>query len=303
VEHLRWRRVIALIPAYNEERFIGSVVLRACEFADEVVVVDDGSTDGTGQVARAAGAILLEHEFNKGKGEALNTGFCHARSLGASIVVTLDADGQHFPRQLHRLVAPVQSGDADIVIGSRYLDARSQVPRHRVWGHKLFNFVTNRASRTSVTDSQSGFRAFSKSAIETICFNSNGFAVESEMQFIAREHDLILLEVPITIGYPGRPKRSVIGQGMSVLHGILRLTGQYRPLLFFGLPGVLMILLGLLFGIRILRGYGVSTNVVLENALIAGLLFVAGTIIFSTGIVLHSVRGLLIDLFRSHNNH
>jgi glycosyltransferase involved in cell wall biosynthesis len=117
--------VVAVIPAYNEERFIGSVVLRARQYADTVIVVDDGSTDATGEIAAAAGVIVVRHESNRGKGAALNTGFHRARALGAAAVVTLDGDGQHRGDELAVLAEPVLSGQADIVVGSRFLGSRA----------------------------------------------------------------------------------------------------------------------------------------------------------------------------------
>ncbi|MCA9921399.1 MAG: glycosyltransferase family 2 protein, partial [Anaerolineales bacterium] len=173
--------VVVVIPAYNEERFIGSVVIQTKSYADTVIVVDDGSSDNTAVVATSAGALVVQHETNQGKGVALNTGFAYARSLGADVVVTIDADGQHDSAEIHAVVDPVLCGDADIVIGSRYLINRSEVPQHRVWGHRAFNFLTNQVSGTAVTDSQSGFRAFSPHALDKLSFSSAGFSVESEM--------------------------------------------------------------------------------------------------------------------------
>ena len=125
----------------------------------------------------------------------------------------------------------------------------SQVPVHRIWGHRAFNLLTQVASGMRTTDSQSGYRAFSPEALEKIDFQSNGFSVESEMQFIAHELGLRLLEVPITIRYLDHPKRSVWQQGLAVLSGVLKLTGQYRPLFYFGLSGIVVMLTGLGLGV------------------------------------------------------
>src|SRR5262245_3312134 len=207
-------KVLVIIPAYNEERFIGSVVLKVRQHAENVIVVDDGSTDGTAEIAQAAGAVVVKHPVNKGKGAALNTGFQRARQLEPEVVVLLDGDGQHLPEEVPILIAPVLRGEADIVVGSRYLQKHSRVPAHRVWGHQAFNWLTNLISGTRVTDSQSGYRAFSARALELISFNSESFSVESEMQLLARQHDLRLAEVSVTIRYPDKPKRSVIGHGL-----------------------------------------------------------------------------------------
>jgi hypothetical protein len=150
-----------------------------------------------------------------------------------------------------------------------------------------------------VTDSQSGFRAFSPRAVETISFSANGFAVESEMQFLARDHGLRVVEVPITADYAERPKRSVLSHGLMVLNGVLRLVGQYRPLLFFGLPGVAMLLLGAGFG---LYGVGMirrSQALAAEYAVVTVLLAVIGFMSLFTGILLRSIRGILTETLRT----
>ena len=290
-------RVVAVIPAYNEERYIGSVVLKALRHASHVLVVDDGSGDATADVAAAAGAIVVRHETNQGKGVALADGFRQALQLDPHAVVTIDGDGQHLPRELQAVAAPILQGQADIVVGSRYLQPKSIVPRHRVWGHRLFNLITNAASRVSVTDSQSGFRAFSPRALRCLSFQSNSFSVESEMQFVAREHGLRLLEVPITIHYHDKPKRPVLAHGLIVLNGILRLMGQYRPLVFFGLPGLLLAATGLGWGLYIVDIFRRTRQLAVGYAFICVMLFVVGNISLTTGIILHSIRGMFLQYF------
>lgn len=290
--------VVVVIPAYNEARFIGSVVLRARKFADQVVVVDDGSSDGTGEVAASAGALVLRHKANLGKGAALNTGFGAARDLDARVVVTLDADGQHLPEEIGLVVAPVLEGKADIIVGSRYMEPRGNVPAIRVLGHAAFNFVTGRLSGMPLTDSQSGFRAFSSRALQAITFNSAGFSVESEMQLLAKEHKLQMVEIPITIDYLDPPKRSVLAHGLMVLTGILRLVGQYRPLLFFGVPGLVLLLVGLGWGLVVVDAYFRLQTLASGYALLAVLFCLLGVLSLFSAVILHSVRGLLIDLVR-----
>ncbi len=219
--------LVVIIPAYDEARCIGSIVLQSRRFTSQVIVVDDGSTDDTAQIARSAGATLVCHERNQGKCAALNSGFRAARQFDPQVVVCLDGDGQHLPDEIDLLIEPILSRQADIVVGSRYMGTSNHVPLHRVWGHWVFNLLTRYGSGVESSDSQSGFRAFSPRAIQAISFCSHDFSVESEMQFLAQEHDLRVFEVPITIRYPDPPKRSVIVHGMRVLSGVLRLVGQY----------------------------------------------------------------------------
>lgn len=287
--------IVAVIPAYNEERFIGSVVLNVRKYASAVIVVDDGSCDATAEVAAAAGAIVVRQTANRGKGTALTAGFQKAAELNPDVVITIDADGQHVAGEILAVAGPVLDGAADIVVGSRYLNGNSKVPTHRILGHHLFNFMTNQASGVHVTDSQSGFRAFSRQALQAISFQSNGFSVESEMQFIAEENHLRMVEAPITIHYHDRPKRPVLAHGLMVLNGLLQLMGQYRPLLFFGLPGLFLMSAAGAWSLAIVRIYRTTDQLAIGYALIAVMLFLLGNTVMTTGIILHSVRGLLLD--------
>jgi glycosyltransferase involved in cell wall biosynthesis len=295
------RRTVAVIPAYNEERYIGSVVLKTLPLVDTVIVVDDGSTDATAQIAQRAGALVVRHEENRGKGMALNTGFRRAREMAPDALVLLDGDGQHLPEESQSVLAPVLNGDADIVVGSRYLTGNSGVPATRAWGHGIFTRLTNVVTGTRVTDSQCGFRAFSPRALDSITFASEGFTVESEMQFLANQHGLRLVEVPITSDYVEKPKRPLALHGMLVLNGILRLIGQYRPLLFFGVPGLIVLLLGMGWGWWVVEVYRRTQNLAVGYALVSVLLSILGGLSLFTGLMLHSVRGLLIDLLRAPN--
>lgn len=296
---LNSHRVVAIIPAHNEERFIGSVVLMTRRFADMVIVVDDGSSDATAEVAAAAGARVLRHQQNQGKAQALNTAFQAARETTAQVVVTLDADGQHRPDELETVVAPVLRGEADVVIGSRYLAHTCQVPRHRVWGHRFFNWLTQTTSGVRATDSQSGYRAFSPRAVSYADFHSQGFSVEAEMQFIAGQQALRVVEVPVNMCYSDRPKRPVMQQGLHVLGGVLKLTGQYRPLMYFGLPGLCLFLGGVSWGLVVAERFSQTRQLAVGYALICVLLSVMGLMMTSTAFTLHSMRGLLIDLLKT----
>ncbi len=296
---LGYSNVVAVIPAYNEERFIGSVVLKVLQHVTTVIVVDDGSTDATSAIASAAGADVIQHHGNQGKGAALNTGFRRAREFAPDVVVTIDADGQHVPEQIRFVVSPIIEGASDIVVGSRYLKPTSDVPFHRIWGHRFFNSLTRSVSGLDVTDSQSGFRAFSPRALALLTFSSRNFSVESEMQLMARELGLSVSEVSITIHYLDAPKRSVIGQGLSVLHGIMRLTGQYRPLFFFGVPGLILLLIGMGAGFWVIDIYRSSQTLPIGYTVLSAMITTIALLTLYTGIILHSVRGLLLNLVHS----
>jgi glycosyltransferase involved in cell wall biosynthesis len=302
LDQLAHHPIVVVIPAYNEERFIGSVIIKALQFPLTVIVVDDGSTDATAFVAEAAGARVIRHDHNLGKGVALNTGIAEARKIHPEVIVFIDGDGQHLVRDLPRLVAPILGRIADIVVGSRYLENTSTVPFHRIWGHRFFNFLTGLSSQVSVTDSQSGYRAFSSRAFNADLFLSTDFTVESEMQFFAHEQGLRVVEVPITVKYTDPPKRSVWSHGMSVLGGLIKLTGQYRPLLFFSLPGMVLLLMSFVMDLVIVERYSIYHQLAIGYAMVSVLLTIGGTISFATGIILHSIRGLLSDMLHRHSN-
>jgi len=291
---------VAVIAAYNEDRFIGSVILKTRRFVDRVIVVDDGSTDTTARVAEDAGAVVIRHPANRGKAEAINSGLKHARELNACWVVLLDGDGQHDPAAIPALTAPVEARQADVVVGSRFLGVHSHIPRWRRFGQHALTAATNVASGTPLTDSQSGFRALSPKALQAFAFRPNGgFSMESEMQFLARQHRLAIQEVPVHVLYAEPAKRNPVGHGFQVLNGILALVSQHRPLLFFGVPGALLLLTGLLLGLVVVDRYNTFQTLAVGYALISVLLDLIGIQTLFTGIILHSIRAFLADQSRS----
>jgi glycosyltransferase involved in cell wall biosynthesis len=290
--------VVALIPAYNEERFIGSLVLAVQPYVDQVVVVDDGSRDHTVEIAQRAGVTVVRHQVNRGKAAAVNTGFNYIRQLNPSAVVMLDGDGQHRVEDIPIVLDPIVKGEADLVIGSRFLDVKSDIPAYRQIGQHGLTMVTNLASGLSVGDSQSGFRAFSAASLKYISFSQDGFSIESEMQFLAREHKLRVVEVPIHVIYEEPAKRSPFRHGMQVINGIMHLVGQTRPLLFFSASGLVLFVGGLGLGVYIIDIYRRSHDLAIGYGLITVLLCVVGMLLFFAGVILHSTRGMLLELRR-----
>jgi glycosyltransferase involved in cell wall biosynthesis len=289
--------VLVAIPAYNEERFIGSVVLQVRLQGFPVLVIDDGSSDRTAAVAAAAGAEVERHERNGGKAQAVNTAFQFARTTGVTVLVIMDGDSQHHASEIGRLLEPIRSGWADIVIGSRFLAASNgHIPTLRSLGQRGMTVATNLASGTAVSDSQSGFRAFSRSAIEALLFSARGFSVEGEMQFQARDHNLRVVEMPITARYDDPPKRNVLRHGIHVLDGVLRLAVRHRPLLFFGVPGMTLLLGAFGFGVLVTDIYQTTQVLAVGYALLTVLGIIVGLLASFTGIMLHAVRGTFLDL-------
>ena len=287
--------ILALIPAFNEDRFIGSVVLKARGFVDQVIVIDDGSTDETARIAEAAGATVIRQEANSGKAAALNAGFMLARKLNASALVMLDGDGQHSPSDIPAILQPVVSGEADITVGSRFLGVESSAPGWRVVGQQALTVATNLSSGVKLSDSQNGFRALSRNAIERLKFKTTGFSVESEMQFLIKQHNLAVREIPIAVNYDEGPKRNPFAHGFQVLNGILRMIGQNRPLFFFGVPGLLILAIGLLMGIEVVDRFNTYNALAVGRSLIAITLCMIGVFSVFTGVILHTIRAYMTE--------
>jgi glycosyltransferase involved in cell wall biosynthesis len=205
-------RAIVVVPALNAERSIGGVV-RGCKAVNEdVLVVDDGSADRTSQVAREAGAQVVNHPANRGKGAALKTGFAYALEHGFDLIVTLDADGQHLPREIPKFFAARETMHADLIIGGRAHLFGEMLPRRR-FANRFSAWCIAFASKTNVTDSQSGFRLYSASLLRAIRLRSDGFDMESEVIVHAGRRGFKVMTIPIDLGF-------VDGQS----------TSHYKPL-------------------------------------------------------------------------
>jgi glycosyltransferase involved in cell wall biosynthesis len=290
--------VVAIIPAYNEERNVGSIVLRLRHVLDEVIVVNDGSQDATEEVARLAGAQVISHVTNSGYGAAIQTGLAAAQKLGPRAVVLMDADGQHRVEDVVDLVRPILEDEADVAVGSRFADGRTQVPRMRRVAQHGLTWLTNVSSGVKLTDSQSGMRAFGPRALDALLLSSSSMAAASEMQFLAGDAQLRVCEVPIEIRYFGEVKRNAIGHGLDVLNGIIRLVSLRRPLLFFGVPGFWVLVLGIALALDVVQTFD-RVHVLLVGQLIFAVSFVLiGTLSMFTAVVLNALQGLRRELRR-----
>ena len=194
---------MACIPAYNEARTIADVLAKAGPYVDQLVVIDDGSNDDTSLIAEGLGALVIRHPRNLGKGLALRHCFDLAARGNSDIVVTMDADGQHDPDDIPSIVSPVQSTEADIVIGSRTMNGNALKTMGLVTlaSNRLVSYLLSARYGGDLTDVQTGYRAFSKVAIQTILphIRSTGFEVELEIVCKAKQLGLTLKEIPVSI--------------------------------------------------------------------------------------------------------
>jgi len=281
-------KILVAMPAYNEEKYIGSVVLKAQQYADEVIVLDDGSTDDTSEIAKLAGATVIRHEKNKGYGAAIQSILAEAKRRTPDILVLLDADSQHNPKDIPLLIEPIWEG-FDLVIGSRKLQ-RNHIPLYRRIGQKILLHSTHLLSGKKLSDSESGFRVFSKKAITSLELRETGMSISAETIAEATAKGLKITEVPISVTYTKDGSTlNPIRHGLGVLARILAMISERKPLVFFGLGGSIIIALGLIAGSRTLYLYSIHGVLPGGNALLSVLLLIIGTFSILTGIILHTL--------------
>lgn len=288
-------KVIVAIPAYNEEVAIGSVVLRANKYADRVIVVDDGSADNTTEVAALAGAAVVKHEKNGGYGAAIKTCFETARQIDADIMIIIDADGQHSPDDIPKMVDQMLSSRSDIVIGSRFVDGNEKnqkIPAYRKIGMKVLDSATVAGSGLKISDSQSGFRAYSKNAIQKIQIGDGGMGAGSEILIKAADNNLKITEIPIKVRYDlkGTSSKNPVAHGISVLNSIVGFVSQKRPMMFFGIPGLVVLDVGVLFCFRALDMFNTTGSMAIGDSLIGVIGIMLGTQCIFTAFVLTSIK-------------
>ncbi|HJT10484.1 MAG TPA: glycosyltransferase family 2 protein [Candidatus Nitrosotalea sp.] len=285
---------VICIPAYNEEKVIGDIVKRSLAYADKVIVCDDGSTDGTAKAAKENGATVISHKKNQGYGAAIITLFDRARQEDADVMVTIDGDGQHNPDQIPLLINTLQENNVDVVIGSRFLDKSSNTPGYRKQGIKIITSAANFGADFKVSDAQSGFRAYSKNAINSIHPTETGMAVSTEILLKISNKGLALAEVPITISYSGDTStQSPVPHGIAVLMNTLKFISVKHPIPFYGFPGIVLIIAGSIIGYQFLDAY-LNKQVIFLGSLMASIiLFLVGTILCVTAVILFSMATLM----------
>ena len=286
--------VIACFPAYNEEGVIGNLIQITLPLVDSVVVCDDGSSDLTSKEAKDAGAFVITHSKNKGKGAALQSLFNFARHSNADVIVTIDGDGQFLPEEIPKLTKDIEDGKSDIVIGYRF-ETEKDMPSYRKIGNKVLDELSKQASNLNLRDTQSGFRAYSKKAINLINFKNNGFVADSEILIDASTKNLTISEQHVTVLYNTGNRTSTqnpIVHGGSVLISLLEMVLMKRPLTFLGIPGLIMSVIGIITSSFTLLSFN-------ETGYFSIPLTLLSVVLFTVGIMLILVSGILFSFNRT----
>ena len=293
-------KIVAGLPMYNEEETIGTVVTKVRDYVDEIICVDDGSSDSSARIAESCGAIVIRHRVNRGYGGALKSLFVKSQEMNADALVVLDSDGQHDVSDIPKLMKPILDQEADFVIGSRFIDGGggTDMPAYRRLGIKVITAASNMSRDITIKDTQSGFRAFSKRALEVLRFDCEGMELSLEMLEDAHEKQLSITEVPTMIRYdvPKGSNFTAVSHGFTVLSWALVSLSHKKPLLVLGLPGLGLFATGAVMGLNLAQNVTGQIDSYIGPGLSAIWIGVLGLSLMATGLVLQSARGFLRHL-------
>jgi hypothetical protein len=289
--------VMVGIPAFNEEKTIAKVIVEAQEFANKVVVCDDGSTDYTAKIAERLGANVIQHKENLGYGAAIKSLFKFAKESNADVLVTLDADGQHDPAEVPNVLTPIVNGAADIVVGSRFVDKRLAytIPWYRRAGIKFITRLANNTSTHGVCDAQSGFRAYNRKSLELLDMFENGMGASVEILMDAKKQGFRICEVTSSCSYEKNLKASThnpVRHGTGVVMSIIKLLVEDKPLQMLGVPGIICLIMGAIFGVWMLQLYAIEHQITTNIALASIAFILIGFFCLSTAITLYAISRL-----------
>jgi len=291
--------IIVGIPAFNEEKNIAVLIVQLKKIADKIIVCNDGSTDLTSKIAEELGATVINHEKNLGYGAAIRSIFLKSKELDGDVLVTFDADGQHKIEDINRVVDPIINEESDLVIGSRFLDkSEKEVPQYRKVGIKIITKITNVTIKKQLTDSQSGFRAYSKKVLNELNPSELGMGISTEILIKASAKNFRISEVPIKITYDGNTStHNPILHGSSVLLSTIKFTSIEHPLKFYGIPSMIFFAIGLFFVYFSTQYYAEIGRLNTNLTLVAAGTMLIAVVLLITSILLYS----LISVVREKN--
>jgi len=265
------------------------------KITDKIIVCDDGSSDLTSKIAEGLGAIVIKHKKNLGYGAAIRSIFLKAKNLDCKILVTFDADGQHRVEDVNKVITPINNGKSDIVIGSRFLDeSEKEVPSYRKVGIKVITKITNASIKKQLTDSQSGFRAYSKKVLDELTPSELGMGISTEILIKASSKNFRISEVPIKIIYHGDTStHNPITHGSSVIISTIKYTSLQRPLTFYGIPSVIFLLIGIVFSYLAIQYYVEIGRLSTNLTIVASAAVLIGIVLLITAVLLFSLVSIV----------
>jgi len=288
--------IMAIIPAYDESKNIAKIVSETAKYVTSIIVVDDGSHDNTAELAASVNAKVIRNRHNAGKGAALKRGLVECLKYNPDIVVTIDGDGQHDPADIPKLLEPIENEEADMVIGSRYGKSivNLEVPRYRRFGLSFIDFMNKSLVRSPIKDTQSGFRVYAKDVLSMMAhYSSTGFGAETEQLATAELYGLRIVEIPVMVKYRGldrTSKQNALLQGANVISTIFHIAVERRPLLFFGTPGVILMIAAISTTIVVARLYSQTTYFSVPLTLIALGFVLLGFMLILISLVLYELK-------------
>ena len=283
--------LIVFIPAYNEERTVGSAVLLAREYG-EVFVIDDGSDDRTAEIAREAGANVIVHKKNTGYGAAMKSALAAARKMDAGAFVFMDADGQHDASEIPVVAAPVLDGEADLCQGSRFLGKFVSAPVGRREGVAFINKLTSAHNGKMEVDAQCGFRAISKKAAERIKIGADGYAGCAEMATSAQHASLRVVEVPVHVKYFSE-RNNPFQQGAGLVDYVAGQVIRKNPLALFAGMGAVLLVISALMGVFVVDTFYTKHELATCSAFLTVFFGIAGMIMVLIGLNLYTLKKVL----------
>tara|TARA_B100001540_G_scaffold45808_1_gene40875 strand:- start:730 stop:1605 length:876 start_codon:yes stop_codon:yes gene_type:complete len=288
------------IPAFNEEKNIAPIITKLRNITNTVIVCNDGSSDLTSEIAEKMGAVVINHEKNLGYGGAIRSIFLKAKELEGDILVTFDADGQHQIEDIEKVVTPIINQEADIVIGSRFLDdSEKEVPQYRKVGIKIITKITNASLKEKLTDSQSGFRGYSKKVVSELNPSELGMGISTEILIKASSKDFKITEVPIKIIYSGDTStHNPVSHGSSVILSTIKYTSIEHPLKFYGIPSLIFFIIGLSFTYAATQYYAEIGRLNTNLTIVAAGTVLIAVVLLITSILLYS----LVSVVRENNS-
>ena len=287
------------IPAFNEEKNIAAIITKLADITDTIIVCNDGSSDLTSDIAEKMGAFVINHEKNLGYGAAIRSIFLKAKELDGDILVTFDADGQHRIEDIEKVTKPIIDQEVDLVIGSRFLDeSEKEVPRYRKVGIKVITKITNASIKKQLTDSQSGFRAYSKKVLNELNPSELGMGISTEILIKASNKNFRITEVPIKILYSGDTStHNPVSHGSSVILSTIKYTSIEHPLKFYGIPSMILFIIGISFTYLAVEYYAEIGRLNTNLTIIAAGTVLMAVVLLITSILLYS----LVSVVREKN--